>query len=271
VTARVLAVATLVTVGLSIPPALARPPGGARLGPLLSGSLGRDGRSAQILRFAQRWLGTPYQWGGTAKSGIDCSAYLRQMYRDLFQVELPRTTKQQIHLGVDLPVRPKNLARGLEPGDVIFYVNRAGIPNHVVVYAGHGKITHSVSGRGVVIEPIRKLYGRRVVARRFLYPAKGGERAQRGDRFAPIPAAGPLEVTEIPCPPEFRPRRSEVRRFARAPIDGFERFAERELCDLRVLAEALEENGGRVARDNAKRLRDYAEFVNRIETLKSAF
>lgn len=189
------------------------------------------------------------------------------MYRDLFRVELPRTTRQQIGLGVDLALRPRDLSGGLEPGDLIFYVDRAGVPNHVVVYAGEGLITHSVSGRGVVIEPIDKIYGRRVVARRLLVPARGSS-PSIGEGYAPIPAAGPLLPTEIPCPSSFRADRAEVRRYRRSPLPSLEHLGERALCDVRALAEALEARPEPTAKENAKRLRMYAEWLESLEALK---
>lgn len=224
------------------------------------------GRSERIRSFANKWLGTRYQWGGTNRSGIDCSAYLRQMYRSLFSVELPRTTRQQIRLGLDLPIDAKNLGRGLEPGDLIFYVDRTGTPNHVVIYLGHDLITHSVSGRGVVIDPIRKVYGRRIVARRFLQP-----RAGRGDDsggFAPIPPAGPIIAKDIPCPPSFKAKRREVRRYVNKPLPPLGRLGERAICDFRALADALRKKGGRRADQNARTLDTHAEWLESIEALK---
>lgn len=222
-------------------------------------------RGARILSFANRWLGTPYLWGGTSRSGIDCSAFLREMYRDLFAVELPRTTKQQVKLGIDLDFDPRRPDATLEPGDLIFYIGRDGRPNHVVTYAGNRTITHSVSGRGVVIDPIRKVFGRSVVARRLLVPKKGGDDTAG---FAPIPAAGPLRPKEIPCPPDIRPKRREVRAFAREPIRDWEAFGDRAICDFRALAEALKKRGGPVAQANAKKLEAHALWLDSIEALK---
>ncbi|HAR09120.1 MAG TPA: glycoside hydrolase, partial [Cobetia sp.] len=39
-----------------------------------------------------RWAGTPYRFGGTGMSGIDCSALVQNIFSDAFQVQLPRTT-----------------------------------------------------------------------------------------------------------------------------------------------------------------------------------
>ncbi len=227
-------------------------------------------RSASIRQFAHRWLGTRYQWGGTSRSGIDCSAYLRQMYRDLFHVELPRTTKQQIKLGRDIPINPRNLSDGLLPGDLIFYVDRLGIPNHVVVFMGSGLINHSVSRRGVVIDPIRKLFGRRVVARRLLVPSED-EGPGGSEAFAPIPPAGPIVPFEIPCPPSFRVKRTDLRRYTNKAIPPIREFGERELCEFKVLAEALEKKGTAMSEKNAAKLREHVEWLNSLEAFKGSF
>src|SRR5688572_17234870 len=166
-------------------------------------------RGAQIRSFANRWLGTPYQWGGNSKNGIDCSAFLREMYRELFNIELPRTTRQQIDLGIDLRIDKTTPGSGLEPGDLIFYIDSTGVPNHVVVFMGGNMITHSVSGRGVVIEPIRKVFGRRIVARRLLVPSTDGTGS-----YGPIPPAGPIVVQDIPCPDDYTAKRFEVRAYS---------------------------------------------------------
>ena len=223
-------------------------------------------RSGVIGRFAQQWMGTRYRWGGTGRAGIDCSAYLRRMYRDLFSVELPRTTRQQIGLGVDIALDPQDLGRGLQPGDLIFYVDPSGTPNHVVVYMGSNRITHSVSGRGVVVDPLRRVYGRRIVARRLLVPRSGSD----GRRFGPIPAAGPLNAQDVPCPPSFRARTREVRYFKRHPLESMKRFGDRAVCDFKALAAALRATKQPVALDNARRLDGHAAWLNSIEALKGA-
>ncbi len=226
-------------------------------------STGVSARGAQIRAFANRWLGTPYQWGGDSRSGIDCSAYLRQMYRVLFNVELPRTTSQQIDLGIDLPINKTTPGQGLEPGDLIFFIDSTRTPNHVVVYAGDNTITHSVSGRGVVIEPIRKVFGRRIVARRLLVPSNDGSGG-----FGPIPPAGPIVVQDLPCPGDYRAKRFEVRMYRTKPIGEIKQLGERDLCDFRALADALRAKGGPMAKDNADRLDAHAEWLQSIDALK---
>ncbi len=226
---------------------------------------GSSERASRILNFTRKWLGTPYLWGGTTRRGIDCSAYLRQMYRTLFDIDLPRTTKQQIKLGVPLTLNAKRPSDGLHPGDLIFYLGVDGRPNHVVIFAGNDTIVHSVSRRGVVVDPIRKVFGRRIAARRFLIPRAGGG----SNSFQPIPAAGPLVVQEIPCPPSFKPRRAEIRKYSQrsVQIKSLANLEKREICDFRALADAVEGKSA-IGRKNALVLRQHAEWLQSLEHLK---
>jgi len=186
------------------------------------------------------------------------------MFRDLFHIELPRTTRTQIRLGVDVPLHPTRLGNGFEPGDLFFYVDPAGIPNHVVVYMGDGQFTHSASGRGVVVDGYKALWGRRIVGRRVLLPARGG-----GKGYAPIPAGGPIVPQAIPCPPSIRARPTEVRRFRNEAIAGvIKTLPERELCEWRALAAALRKRGGRASAGNAKELDEYVSWLQSLDNFK---
>lgn len=222
-------------------------------------------RAQRIRAFANGWLGTPYLWGGETKGGVDCSAFVRQMFRDLFNVELPRTTKDQINLGIDLPVNPANLEAGLLPGDLFFFIDRVGVPNHVVAYAGSGQLTHSVSGRGVVFDPMKYLWGRRIVIRRVLVPSS---RDGSDNSFAAIPAAGPIIPKEIPCPPSVTARASEVRAYATKAVD-LKALGERGICDFRALAQAIRaKSSDAIAQRNAATLEQHAIWLESIEALQ---
>ena len=57
-----------------------------------------DEIQAMLLLYQQHneWHGTPYRMGGISRSGIDCSAFVQITFRDLFGIDLPRSTDQQI-------------------------------------------------------------------------------------------------------------------------------------------------------------------------------
>lgn len=221
-------------------------------------------RAAKLRQFAFNWLGTPYLWGGTTKNGIDCSGYLREMYRTIYNVELPRTTKEQIDMGTDVRLDPRNLGKGFEPGDLFFYVDSVGVPNHVVTYIGGGQFTHSAGGRGVVVEGMKALWGRRIVGRRVLVPAAVGSRSDYG----PIPAAGPIRAEEVPCPPSVRAVAEEVRRFRTEPLTDFGPYKNREICEWKALKQALLSRPGTASQANAAKIDQQIEWIERIDAVK---
>lgn len=92
---------------------------------------------------AAQYLGTPYRFGGEGAAGIDCSSFVQHVYRE-HQVELPRTAREQIGVGVDV-------AQGdLRKGDLVFFQTYASYPSHVGIYLGDGKMIHASSGKGEV-------------------------------------------------------------------------------------------------------------------------
>ena len=47
---------------------------------------------------ANRWVGTPYRYGGMDRRGVDCSGFACEMYRRVAGVLLPRTAASSITL-----------------------------------------------------------------------------------------------------------------------------------------------------------------------------
>jgi len=104
-----------------------------------------------IIEYAQRFVGGKYKYGGTSLTkGIDCSAFVQQMFAK-YGIELPRTSKTQSRCG-----RSVSWSQ-IQPGDLIFY-GRSGVSGvgHVAIYIGNGKIVHAASERlGITISNAR--------------------------------------------------------------------------------------------------------------------
>jgi cell wall-associated NlpC family hydrolase len=99
------------------------------------------------------WLGTPYLWAGVDHRGIDCSAFVREVYRESLRIELPRVAGPQHDMGV--PVEQAQL----KPGDLVFFDTMdRGYITHVAVYVGDGKIAHASSSKGVTHAELAKAY-----------------------------------------------------------------------------------------------------------------
>ena len=98
-----------------------------------------------VLTAGERYLGTPYVWGGTdASVGFDCSGFVQQAYADL-GVSLPRVSADQARAGVAVD--------GLErarPGDLVYWNGDGSRPNHIGIYAGNGEMLVAPSTGDVV-------------------------------------------------------------------------------------------------------------------------
>ncbi|MEP6754911.1 MAG: NlpC/P60 family protein [Chthonomonadales bacterium] len=98
---------------------------------------------SEVVQTAYAYRGTPYHFGGTSKSGFDCSGLTQYVYKKK-GVSLPRTAAEQFNKG-------KKVSGGkMKPGDLVFFhTTRKGV-SHVGVYAGEGKFVHASSGGGKV-------------------------------------------------------------------------------------------------------------------------
>ncbi len=108
--------------------------------------------NASLFSFISDWYGTKYVFGGTSKKGIDCSAFTRQLVRDVFCLELPRVVGAQFSKCV------KVAREELKPGDLVFFETyRPGL-SHVGYYLGDNKFIHAGCSRGVTIEDLESPY-----------------------------------------------------------------------------------------------------------------
>jgi cell wall-associated NlpC family hydrolase len=99
------------------------------------------------------WMGTRYVFGGVGRSGIDCSAFTREVYAKSFGIELPRTANLQSRLGES--VRRQDL----QFGDLVFFKTARYAPvTHVGIYIGEGLFSHAASSKGVSLGSLNSKY-----------------------------------------------------------------------------------------------------------------
>ena len=99
------------------------------------------GRAGDVVQTALQVIGSPYQWGGTAENGFDCSGLVQYAYAR-HGIRLPRTSRAQALAGNPVPVDLDSL----RAGDILtFAAQRGGSVTHVGMYVGEGKFIHSSS------------------------------------------------------------------------------------------------------------------------------
>ena len=84
-----------------------------------------------LTAMATSFLGVPYLWGGTTPAGFDCSGLVQYCYREVFNIELPRTTYYQCDVGEEVAFQD------LLPGDLLFFGDGGNV-HHVAMYLGDG-------------------------------------------------------------------------------------------------------------------------------------
>jgi len=117
-----------------------------------------------IISASKPWMGAPYKYGGTSYEGVDCSGFVQQIYLQVFDIKLPRTTETMYAKGSFVREGWLNCA------DLLFFKNvRGGGVDHVGIYIGNNKFVHASTSRGVVISDLTSDYYSKhfVSARRY--------------------------------------------------------------------------------------------------------
>ncbi|MCP4764067.1 MAG: hypothetical protein GY870_20000 [archaeon] len=117
----------------------------------------------KILKEFKEWEGTPHRMGGNSKQGIDCSGFANYIYTKLFNIRVPRTTKQFFTAGKKI-----NKSQ-LKPGDLVAF-NPHSYPRHVGIYMGNDKFIHASTTKGVMMSDLGNPYWKKnyVMSRRIL-------------------------------------------------------------------------------------------------------
>jgi len=120
-------------------------------------------RDAVMIRIIEL-INTPYLWGGTTTSGIDCSAFCQRVMKFALGIDIPRTSIMQSTVGE--PVERENL----QFGDLVFFNTIGSRISHVGIYLGESVFAHSSSSGGVKTSSLNEDYynAKYVSARRVI-------------------------------------------------------------------------------------------------------
>lgn len=111
-----------------------------------------EGDNERLYDAIQAWMGTPYKYGGMSREGIDCSAFVGQIYKEVYDIRLHRVAN-------DMQQDVKLISKSeLKEGDIVFFTNSKGRVSHVGIYLKNDMFAHASTSRGVIISRLGDSY-----------------------------------------------------------------------------------------------------------------
>ena len=107
-------------------------------------------KNMKLYTFIDEWYGTPYQFGGTDKNGIDCSGFVFKLYEHVYTKKTPRTTSELLESSNEIN---KSV---LKEGDFVFFKIESKKVSHVGVYLMNNKFVHASSKKGIMISDLNE-------------------------------------------------------------------------------------------------------------------
>ena len=108
-----------------------------------------------LIKVVEQWIGTPYKYGGSTKSGVDCSGLVWQVFNEAYGINLKRSSIELLTMVVLIK------EDALLPGDLVFFKTSDKEVNHVGIYLGERRFVHSSTSRGVIISGLDEPYYRK--------------------------------------------------------------------------------------------------------------
>ena len=105
----------------------------------------------KLFHFVYDWIGTPYRFGGGSRKGIDCSAFTKELYSEVFNLDIRRNSRDIFSMVS--PVKRDEL----KEGDLVFFTIHSRRISHLGVYLGNNRFAHA-SSKGVAISSLDDAY-----------------------------------------------------------------------------------------------------------------
>jgi hypothetical protein len=116
----------------------------------------------RVINASEKYLNTPYRYGGINSSGLDCSGFIYVSFKDALGVNLPRSSTG-LYSWTELISIEK-----AQPGDLLFFkTDTTGSITHVGLYLGGRNFIHSASAgprTGVIHSTLDERYWNRAFA-----------------------------------------------------------------------------------------------------------
>lgn len=99
-----------------------------------------------LVELTRQQVGLKYRYGAMQPGkAFDCSGLVQWVMAN-FDVVMPRTSREQAKVGMEVPKDPEKLL----PGDLLYFGN-GRVVDHIGIYVGDGKYVHAArTGKGVV-------------------------------------------------------------------------------------------------------------------------
>lgn len=105
---------------------------------------------------ASHWLDVPHRIGGNSKRGVDCSHFVANIYRDVYDKRVGVSSADILKKNC------KKIRRGsLREGDLVFFRTDGGKkkePNHVGIYLKNERFVHASTSKGVMVSSLNEPY-----------------------------------------------------------------------------------------------------------------
>lgn len=108
-------------------------------------------QTKNISSFYEEWHGVPYKYGGISKDGVDCSGFVKNLYSQIYNINLPRNTTSQMKDGERIDYFKRAM------GDLVFFKTGTNT-YHVGVYYENDNFIHASTSKGVMMSNLNESY-----------------------------------------------------------------------------------------------------------------
>lgn len=109
-----------------------------------------DSEQRQLIEEAQKYIGSPYCYGGSGADCIDCSGLVQIVYSSI-GLSMPRTASDQYLICKKID------ETNVKAGDLVFFGSK-NVISHVGIFVGDNQIIHASSSKGVILQSLDDPY-----------------------------------------------------------------------------------------------------------------
>jgi hypothetical protein len=106
-------------------------------------------KNERLYRLIDDWMGVKHLSGGMDKRGIDCSGFTLMVQKEIFDRQVPRTSRQMAE-----SVKRK-YEDELHEGDLVFFDFNGQKFSHVGVYLQNNRFVHVSTSKGVIVSNLK--------------------------------------------------------------------------------------------------------------------